>query len=310
MMLAADDVDQAMVAVVALAWALPNGLLGWVDDHRPQAIGRKFAVQIGAAALAVYLGLRLESVAVPPFGEVSLGVLSWPISILWLVWVANLFNLMDGMDALAAGSATVFFTGYGVLAFGSGAFGLSLLAVGCAGTCVGFLRYNWPPARIFMGDAGSLFCGAALGGLGLALARGDGGGVPIAVSAILLGPFAFDATYTIARRVIRRVPRPWSAHRTHIYQRLVTAGWTQRRVRGTYFGLAAVFAVIAVSLPGWPRTWQAAGLGAALGGCAALVLAMWAAEAEASEDADEWTSGSSVTGPDSTDGSTDSSADD
>src|SRR5262249_19694154 len=92
------------VAIVALAWALPNGLIGLVDDHRPLRSRVKLVLQVVLAAAVCALGLRLDRLDLPPLGAFELGWASWPLSVLWLVWTANLFNFMDGMDGLAAGS--------------------------------------------------------------------------------------------------------------------------------------------------------------------------------------------------------------
>ena len=112
----------------------------------------------------------------------------------------------------------------------------ALSAAGAGAAHLGFLRYNRPPAKVFMGDVGSLFSGAVLGGLALALSssRAD---VPFLAPVALLSSFLFDATFTVLRRAARGLAlRP---HRTHFYQRLVLAGWPQRRVRGLYVALTA-----------------------------------------------------------------------
>lgn len=231
-----------LVAACMLVWALPNGLLGFIDDYRPLRSRIKFAVQLASASAAVALGLRLDQV-----GGVALGVGAWPISVLWLVWNANVFNFMDGMDGLAAGSGLCFFCGFGWWAASAEQSGLAVVAFALAGALLGFLRYNRPPARIFMGDAGSLFVGAALGALALAMARPDSGGISIVASTLLMGSFVWDATYTITRRALRG--DPMLPHRTHLYQRLATAGWSHDRVRALYLGLALLGAAAAALYP-------------------------------------------------------------
>lgn len=245
------------VWVIALVWALANGLMGGLDDYWPMRSRVKFAIQTGAAAAAVALGLRLDVLAVPPFPPIELGWVAYPFTVLWLVWMANVFNFMDGMDALAAGTGIVHCAGFAVLAATAGAPGLAALAAAQGGALAGFLRYNAPPARIFMGDAGSLYCGAVLGGLAVALAPG----VPFAAAILLLGTFVWDATYTIVRRLLRG--DPMLPHRTHLFQRLALAGWSHARVRAVYFGLALAFAAGGLALPGVPAPAQAAILAAA-----------------------------------------------
>ncbi len=232
----ADGDDAHRLLVLVLTWALPNALMGMIDDHRPLPTTAKLMVQIALATLAAAMGLCLDRLAVPPFGEVALGHFAVPCSVLWLVWMANVFNFMDGMDALAAQCGALFFAGLGTLALLAGSGGLAILAAGAGAAHLGFLRYNRPPAKVFMGDVGSLFSGAVLGGLALALSssRAD---VPFLAPVALLSSFLFDATFTVLRRAARGLAlRP---HRTHFYQRLVLAGWPQRRVRGLYVALTA-----------------------------------------------------------------------
>jgi UDP-GlcNAc:undecaprenyl-phosphate/decaprenyl-phosphate GlcNAc-1-phosphate transferase len=266
---AAVPAERRLVLVTALVWALPVGLLGWLDDFRPMRSRVKFAVQAAAALGAALLGLRLDAVAVPPLGTLALGWAAWPVTVLWLVWVANVFNFMDGMDALAAGSGLLFAAGFTALAL-PGSPGLAALALAFGASCLGFLRYNWPPARIFMGDGGSLFAGALLAGLSVALTRPAGGEVPIAASVLLLGTFAWDATYTIGWRLLKGEPmRP---HRTHLFQRLALAGWSHGRVRALYLGLGCAFAAGAVALPRACPVAQGAILAATTMACLGLVL--------------------------------------
>jgi UDP-N-acetylmuramyl pentapeptide phosphotransferase/UDP-N-acetylglucosamine-1-phosphate transferase len=273
---AAGAIERRLLWVAVLVWALPGGLLGWLDDRRPMRSRVKLAVQAACAVAAVLLGLRLDAVVVPPLPPLALGWAAVPVSALWLVWVGNLYNFMDGMDGLAAGAGALFLVGFAGWALGAGLPGHAVLAAGVAAALLGFLRYNHPPARIFMGDAGSLFVGGVLGALPLALAREDTAGIPVAASALLMGPFVWDATYTIARRALRG--DPMLPHTTHLYQRLALAGWSHARVRRLYLGLAALGFVAAAALPGaapWPAALTVAG--SLLAGVA-LVLVVRAVE--------------------------------
>jgi UDP-N-acetylmuramyl pentapeptide phosphotransferase/UDP-N-acetylglucosamine-1-phosphate transferase len=240
--------DGGTVWIVGLVWALPNGVLGWIDDHRPLRSRTKFAVQCLAATLACGLGLRLHVLDLPSMGAVDLGVAGWPFTVLWLVWMANVFNFMDGIDALAAGSGLIFFAGFAVLA-GADA-GLAGFSLALAAACVGFLRYNWPPARIFMGDGGALYAGAALGGLAVAVSQRGPGPVAFVAALLLLGSFLWDATYTIAWRLV--LGEPMRPHRTHLYQRLVLAGWPPARVRWMFLTLALAGAAAGIAFGNLP----------------------------------------------------------
>jgi UDP-GlcNAc:undecaprenyl-phosphate GlcNAc-1-phosphate transferase len=167
----------------------------------------------------------------------------------------------------------LFFAGFIALGVHDGAGGAGhtsgMLAVVLAGAMLGFLRYNWPPARIFMGDSGSLFVGAALGGLAVAGLR-SGSGTPFVTSVLVVWPFVWDATYTIAWRAIhRQAMRP---HRTHLYQRLVLAGCRRSAVTGAYFGLTVLSGTAALLYPRIGAPGQAALLTGALATGTGLVL--------------------------------------
>jgi Fuc2NAc and GlcNAc transferase len=133
----------------------------------------------------------------------------------------NLFNFMDGIDGLAGAEAASVGAVAGALLLAGGRADLALIAFLISAAAVGFLGWNWPPAKIFMGDVGSGFLGYVFGVLSLLADRS--GALPLALGLLLAGVFAFDATITLLRRMARR--ERWSqAHRTHAYQRLVQAG--------------------------------------------------------------------------------------
>lgn len=206
-----------------LFWSLLAGggviaAVGFRDDQVGLSAGVRFACHLGAAAFAVWmlggwpvLDLGFASLAWGGFGAL--------IGVLGLAWAINLYNFMDGIDGLA-GAQAVFVAGAGgalLWLSGGDAMPLWLLAAASAG----FLLLNWPPARIFMGDAGSGFLGFALGVHALHAAAS--GKTLIWPWLILLGVFAVDATLTLMRRAARRI-RVTDAHRTHAYQ------WASRRL--------------------------------------------------------------------------------
>jgi len=200
--------------------------IGWVDDHRPVSPGWRAVVQFVAAAWAVYVmggvpGLTVNGAVVP------LGWAGSLAAVVGIVWVTNLYNFMDGIDGLAGTEAVTVGAGGALLLWWSGAPGLALTAAGLAAAAAGFLVWNWPPARIFMGDVGSGligFCFAVL-----AVASEHAGAVPVLAWVILLGVFIGDASFTLVRRVAGG-ERWYTAHRTHAYQRAVQTGMSHRGV--------------------------------------------------------------------------------
>jgi len=190
---------------------------------------------------------------------------------------------MDGIDGIAGITAAA---AGGALAAAAGFLGLEPLAVvslAFAAASVGFLACNWPPARIFMGDVGSAFCGFMIAVLPLAGGRVAAASL-VPVVAITMWPFIFDTAFTLCRRLSRR-ENVFQAHRSHLYQRLVIAGWSHRAVSSLYGGLSAMAAVIAVApLAGLCSARSAANLAAAMvvvGAASLLVLVQLASGASA-----------------------------
>jgi len=154
------------------------------------------------------------------------GVLGLIFTWLAIVWMTNLFNFMDGMDGFAGGMALAGFTFLGLAGWLAGAQSYAVFCWLVSASTLGFLPFNFPPARIFMGDAGS----ATLGLLAAALSLwGVNDGIfPIWFPLLVFSPFVVDATLTLLGRSLRR-EKIWQAHRTHYYQRLVQAGWGHRK---------------------------------------------------------------------------------
>lgn len=207
--------DAADAALIGAALLLAG--VGAFDDLKRLDWKPRLAAQVGAVALAV-LGGGWSSVVLG-------GEWAWldrVLVALALLWFVNLYNFMDGIDGLAASETA--FIGLGVVAVIAVA-GVSLEpdtgAKGAvlAGAALGFLAWNWHPARIFLGDVGSLTLGFLVGWLLLELARKGA----LAAAVILPGFFLFDASATLIRRMLRGVPL-WQAHREHAYQRAARAG--------------------------------------------------------------------------------------
>jgi Fuc2NAc and GlcNAc transferase len=190
---------------------------GYLDDRRTLPASIRFCVHIIAATFAVIVvgGITQETMRhIGLHGAWAAGL----IGVVAVTWYTNLFNFMDGIDGIA-GSETVFVAGAGALInckFG-GDGGLTAAMLGLAAATLGFLVWNWPPARIFMGDVGSGFLGFTLAVLALYASRH--GAVPIEVWAILSGVFLVDATVTLVTRMARG-DRWFEAHRLHAYQNL------------------------------------------------------------------------------------------
>jgi Fuc2NAc and GlcNAc transferase len=192
-------------------------LVGFIDDRWQLRASVRFSVHLAAALCVVVLLGGIPESVLTRWGlhGTWIGDL---IAVLVLVWTTNLFNFMDGIDGIA-GSEAVFISGAGALLnwHQGGAPGLTAAMLCLAAASLGFLRWNWPPARIFMGDVGSGFLGFTLAVLGLA--ANQVGTIPFEAWGILGGVFFVDATITLLRRAVRG-DQWFEAHRIHAYQQL------------------------------------------------------------------------------------------
>jgi len=211
------------------AW-LGGGLaiasVGWLDDHRPLPSRWRLLIQTLAAAWAVaWLG-GLTSLDLG-LTRLSLGPIGTVLAVIALVWLTNLYNFMDGIDGLAGMEAVFAAVAGGALLWWKGALPLALASFLLAGASAGFLAWNWPPAKIFMGDVGSGLLGFSFGVIALAAERS--GVLPALLWVMLLSVFICDATFTLLRRMLRG-EQWYNPHRSHAYQKLVRAELSHGRV--------------------------------------------------------------------------------
>jgi Fuc2NAc and GlcNAc transferase len=251
-------------------------LLGWLDDRRSLPAGLRLLIHFMAAGWVVYWFGPVRALSIGT-AALDLGWLATPLSILGVVWLVNLFNFMDGIDGIAAAEALIVSAAAAFFCWRGGDSEVAWLAALIAAASAGFLPWNWMPARIFMGDAGSTFLGFMLGALALLADRR--GALPAMAWIVLLGAFVGDATLTLVRRVVRR-ERLAEAHRTHAYQRAVQSGWSHARVSGAVMILNVAFAVLVWAALARPA-WAPAAYGLALALALAMYLAVGARAAHA-----------------------------
>lgn len=221
------------VGVALLGGGLMVAVVGWLDDCYSLLAKPRLLVHLAAAlwTLGWLGGFPRLDVGV---GSVALGVAGWVVAALGIVWAVNFYNFMDGIDGIAGGEAVVVGVAGAALLALAGAPDLAGVAVLVAGASLGFLRWNWAPARIFMGDVGSGMLGYLFAAL--AVASENRGAVPVLVWVLLLGVFVVDATVTLIRRA-RDGEAVFNAHRKHAYQRAVQAGWSHGRVSAAVVAL-------------------------------------------------------------------------
>lgn len=259
--------------LLTVPWALAAGLIltgeykitvvlaatlcgfSFIDDRAGLSAGVRLLVHLTISAMAMFAS----------------GIGAWPsvaLLVLAVAWMINLFNFMDGADGLAGGMAVIGFGAYGVAASVSGDGDLALLSFCIAAGVLGFLAFNFPPARIFMGDAGSTTLGFLVGALGVV---GWQRGIwPAWFPMLVFSPFIVDATVTLMQRALRR-EKVWQAHREHFYQKLVRMGWTHRRLAFAEYALMLVCSVSAFALMQANMTTVTIGL-CALGGMYLILI--------------------------------------
>jgi len=226
-------------------------LLGLVDDLYDLSPKFKLIVQIGAALIAFLLGVRIE-ILFNPFGvPLHLGIFSLPITLIWLVGISNAMNFIDGVDGLAGGVSAICAVTLAVVAIYTNQPISALLASILAGSMMGFLVFNFHPARIFMGDSGALFSGFALAGLSVA-------GVLKSITATMLLPILIlvvpimDISFSIFRRLLKGA-NPMKADAEHIHHKLLQAGFSHNRTAAVLYLVCAGAGAIAAILVGAQR---------------------------------------------------------
>jgi UDP-N-acetylmuramyl pentapeptide phosphotransferase/UDP-N-acetylglucosamine-1-phosphate transferase len=239
--------------VSALVLAVALSALSLVDDLVQLPTLLRLAAHLCAAA--GFAGLTL--------GEAEPLVLA--LLALAIAWYANLYNFMDGSDGLAGGMAVIGFGAYAFAAHQAGHAALFAACIALCGASLAFLLFNFHPARLFMGDVGSISLGFLAGALGV-LGWRDGVW-PLWLPVLVFAPFVGDATLTLLRRLLRR-ERVWQAHREHYYQRLVRMGFGHRRTAWIEYAVMAACAAAALFARQAPPSVQAAALAASV-----LVLA-------------------------------------
>ena len=221
--------------------------LGLWDDVRPLRARWKLAAQIGIALIAYTSGIQIERVYLPGAGEFTVGLLSLPLTVFWFLLILNAVNLIDGLDGLASG-ITLFVSLTLLIVWDTPSNLVVALALAAlAGASLGFLRYNFYPASIFLGDSGSYFLGYNLAALSILGSLKSEAAVAILIPIIALGVPVMDALWAPVRRFILG-QRIFTPDRDHIHHRLLKLGYTHRRAVLLLYAISVLMGVVALSL--------------------------------------------------------------
>jgi UDP-GlcNAc:undecaprenyl-phosphate GlcNAc-1-phosphate transferase len=221
-------------------------LLGIYDDLRGANAAVKFTGLAAVTVLFYSLGGRIEHLSVPFIGGVNLHpVVGFLLTMVWVVGIANAFNLIDGVDGLATGSALFSSLVLLTVSLLQEKAMVAVCALVLTGALAGFLRYNFNPASIFLGDSGSLFVGFSLAALSILGSQKASTAVAVAIPILAFGLPVVDTGVAIARRFVSGKPI-FQGDREHIHHMLLQRGWSQRRVALVLYGVSAVFGLLAM----------------------------------------------------------------
>jgi UDP-GlcNAc:undecaprenyl-phosphate GlcNAc-1-phosphate transferase len=219
--------------------------MGLIDDFHNLDAGLKFALQLVAGALVTVGGFTISRVTLPGIGSLSLGIFAYPLTVLWIVALSNAINLVDGVDGLAGGIAALTALSLALMNIIAGHFIPALVSLALLGSVAGFLAFNLPPARIFMGDSGALLIGFVLAVIPLLGTPGDSSIEDMVAPATLLAIPILDTLLAIIRRV-REKRAIHSADKEHIHHRLLALGLKEPAILGIVYSACFVFGAAAV----------------------------------------------------------------
>ncbi len=263
----------SLIALAAFLWARPSitplwlayslfcagafSFLGFRDDISSLSSKLRFFLQFLLVIPLVWIGPDWPSLQLPYLREIEWGWMGKVLLVFWFIGMINVYNFMDGIDGIAVVQGIVVCIGSTLLAFFIQAYFIGLISLAILGCLIGFLFFNWHPAKVFMGDVGSNFLGFMFAWLPLAfLSSGQyttslepSATLVLAGFCLLLSPFILDGGFTFLRRLLNR-ENVFAAHRSHLYQRLVQAGFRHNQVSLLYFSWALL------TLPGVVLAWS------------------------------------------------------
>ncbi|MGB8169164.1 MAG: MraY family glycosyltransferase [Chthoniobacteraceae bacterium] len=232
---------------VLLGSALMYGLGLW-DDLRPLGARIKLLGQVATACVVFGLGLNIEKFSYPgTSGVIELGGWSLPATVFWLIAIPNIVNLIDGFDGLAGGLGLCMAVTLGIVALHSEQVAVACYAFTMAGALLGFLVFNFPPARIYLGDGGAYLIGFTIAALSLTSSNKGSVAAVLFVTLVALGVPILDTTFALLRRGLRGYPL-FRADDEHFHHRLERLGFSKRRILLGLYGLCLVLSLVGLSI--------------------------------------------------------------
>ena len=236
-----------------LAGAVIIAVMGVIDDCKNLPAKLKFVIQIIAALVVVFAGdIKIDVFTNPNFLSdnpywVLPEWLSVTLTVIWIVFITNAVNFIDGLDGLAAGVSAIMSISLVFISIRVGEYSIAILGIALMGSCFGFLPFNFNPAKIFMGDTGSTFLGFMLATLSIQGVFKSYAVISFAVPLLILGLPLFDALFAMIRRILRG-QSPMTADRGHLHHRLVDMGFSQKQTVFILYAISGVLGITAVLL--------------------------------------------------------------
>ena len=256
-----------------IAGAALMAMLGALDDIHPLHPAVKLGGMMAIASIPAFLGITIDHVTLPFLGVFDLGWWQYPVTIIWIVAIANIVNFIDGMDGLAAGFCGIAALTFAVLAASLGREDAAAICAIVAGATLGFLRYNFHPATIFMGDAGALMLGYLLAAMAIQGVLKTAAAVSLVLPLVILALPILDTSFVIAKRL--KYGRPiYEADRSHFHHRFANIGFSQRRAALYVYAWCvslSAFALAVRFVPSHEDGWDPVSV-AVLGGFGVLAL--------------------------------------
>jgi UDP-GlcNAc:undecaprenyl-phosphate/decaprenyl-phosphate GlcNAc-1-phosphate transferase len=248
--------------------------LGAYDDIRPLNPLTKLAGQVAIAVVTVYFGVAIDHVTLPVAGVFDLDWIRYPVTVTWIVAIVNIVNFIDGLDGLAAGFCGIAAATFAVLSASLGRLDAAAVSAILAGAALGFLRYNFHPATIIMGDSGSLMMGYLLATIAIEGVLKTAAAVSLVFPLVILALPILDTSFVILKRLKYRQPI-YQADRWHFHHRFSNIGFSQRRTALTLYAWCTILSAFALAIrfvPSHRHGWSWVSL-LILGGLAFVALA-------------------------------------
>ena len=221
--------------------------LGLWDDFKSLGARKKLLGQLTTAIVVYSLGLNIEKFSYPGVGSIDLGAWSLPVTVFWLIAVPNIVNLIDGFDGLAGGLGLCMSVTLGIVAINNEQLAVACYAFTMAGALLGFLVFNFPPAKIYLGDGGAYLIGFTIAALSLTSSNKGSVAKVLFVTLIALGVPILDTTFAMLRRGLRGYPI-FHADDEHFHHRLEQLGFSKRRILFGLYGICLVLSLFALSI--------------------------------------------------------------